>query len=573
MKGETYIDIQHSLLELFAKKATRKDYLDEVVKLLCDWSGCRCGGVRVLDEYGNIPYESYLGFSPEFWNSENHLTLSKDQCACVRVFTEKFESQDRSFLTPWGSFYCNNTFRLAESLTEEELARFRGTCVQNGFASVAVLPIRYGEKIVGAIHLADDEGEKVPRFAVEFMESLTPLIGGAIHRFNLEEELKRDDETQKVINTLMGFSLENIAMEELLRRGLELILSIPWLALESRGAVFLRENSHLVLKADVGLPESTRRACTRVPIGCCLCGQAAQNRELIFVEYPGKEHGRIAQDVKPHGHYCLPLESAEGVLGLITLYLSESYRDDDRKREFLKTIARLLGSSIEHKRAEQMMQESEKKLRSLSVQLLDAQEKERKRVSHELHDSIGQVLASIKFGMENVIQQIDQTSGQPARKTLETSIGLIKNAMEEVRRISVDLRPSILDDLGILATLSWFFREFETIYSGIRIEKRMDLREEDVPEALKIVIYRVLQEALNNVAKHSGTDRVGISLRRTGAAIELAIEDHGAGFDLMSTHAGLGLGSMRERVEITGGNFSLESSVGKGTVISARWIL
>src|SRR3972149_2625436 len=99
-EAENRINANNALLKLFSKSFSRKEYLDEVGELIHKWSDCRCMGIRILDEYGNIPYESYLGFSQEFWESENWLSTKKDRCACVRVITEKPETQDASVLTP-----------------------------------------------------------------------------------------------------------------------------------------------------------------------------------------------------------------------------------------------------------------------------------------------------------------------------------------------------------------------------------------------------------------------------------------------------------------------------------------
>jgi signal transduction histidine kinase len=158
-------------------------------------------------------------------------------------------------------------------------------------------------------------------------------------------------------------------------------------------------------------------------------------------------------------------------------------------------------------------------------------------------------------------------------------IPVIQNGVEEVRRICMDLRPSILDDLGILATISWFSREFQVIYSDIRIEQEIDLEEGDVPEALKIVIYRVLQEALNNIAKHSKATLVRLCLTKSGDAIELRVDDNGLGFNLADELAkdiprrGLGLASMKERTETSGGSFSVTSVPGTGSSLRASWLL
>ena len=223
------------------------------------------------------------------------------------------------------------------------------------------------------------------------------------------------------------------------------------------------------------------------------------------------------------------------------------------------------------------VRESEIQLRSLSSQLLSAQENERKSVAQELHDSIGQTLAAIKFGTEKALGQLPKRASKKIRQPLEATIAMVQNGIEEVRRIQMALRPPTLDDLGILATISWLCREFQTIYSGIRIEQHIDLQEDDVPEPLKTVIYRVMQEALNNIVKHSKADLVRLSLRKANGTTKLTIEDNGLGFDLEdvlsaeSSKRGLGLSSMKERVELSGGSFAIESATGAGTIIRASW--
>jgi len=136
----------------------------------------------------------------------------------------------------------------------------------------------------------------------------------------------------------------------------------------------------------------------------------------------------------------------------------------------------------------------------------------------------------------------------------------------------MDLRPSTLDDLGILATIEWFCREYQKIYHHIRIEKKVSVMEDEVSIPLKTAIYRVMQEALNNIAQHSKTDLVHLSLKKEGNKIELAIKDNGIGFDIENVKKGIGLDSMRERAELSGGAFTIESTIGRGTTIRACWL-
>jgi signal transduction histidine kinase len=246
------------------------------------------------------------------------------------------------------------------------------------------------------------------------------------------------------------------------------------------------------------------------------------------------------------------------------------------KEKLDKLNEKLLLEIRDRERIGKELRKSEGRLRYLSAELLNAHEKERKRIAHEIHDSIGSSLASAKFKLENTMKQI----GQPHSETtaaLESLFPILQTAIEEARRIQMALRPSILDDLGILTTISWFCREFESTYPDIHIQKEIDLKEEEVPDSLKIVIYRVLQEAMNNIAKHSKANAVFLSLRKSGASIELAIRDNGQGFDPAEAHShtgtarGLGLDSMRERVEFSGGSYFIESTKGAGTAIRAFW--
>lgn len=223
--------------------------------------------------------------------------------------------------------------------------------------------------------------------------------------------------------------------------------------------------------------------------------------------------------------------------------------------------------------------ESERDLRLLSSHLLTAEEKERKRIAQELHDGIGQSLSAIKFSLEGTLEQMGQEeTGAADAKSLYAIVPIIQEAIEEVRRIVMNLRPSTLDDLGILATIAWFSREFESVYSGIRIQKEIEIKEEDIPEHLKPVIYRVLQEALNNVAKHSRADFVRLCLRKIDGTIELDIEDNGCGFDPIEASSvggvkkGFGLLSMRERIQLSGGVHTVKSTGVAGTIVRASWL-
>ncbi len=181
----------NKLLQLYTVQSSRSEYLDQVIKLLLEWTSCEGVGVRVLGRNGDIPYGAYVGFSKEFWESENFLSIHTDQCACIRVVTGKPEPQDTPFMTPRGSFHCEDTMQLLAALSDEEKKAFRGKCITTGYASVTIVPISHRGNVLGAIHLADRRKAKVPGKTVAFIESVQPLIGEAMQRFNLEEEQEK----------------------------------------------------------------------------------------------------------------------------------------------------------------------------------------------------------------------------------------------------------------------------------------------------------------------------------------------------------------------------------------------
>lgn len=236
----------------------------------------------------------------------------------------------------------------------------------------------------------------------------------------------------------------------------------------------------------------------------------------------------------------------------------------------LNRYRRILTEQQERRRAERTV-------RILSTKLLDAQEMENKRIAGELHDGLAQSLAGIAVGMESAIEHMERDRTVEVAELLGPLAKMSRDAIEEVRRISMNLRPAILDDLGILATISWLCREFQVICPETSIHAEIGVTENQVPQNLKTVIYRVLQESTRNVASHSNARHVRVALTEAGGRLVLSVEDDGAGFNpeevrvVDDSRRGLGLVSMRERVELSGGRFDLDSVLGKGTTVTASW--
>jgi signal transduction histidine kinase len=211
----------------------------------------------------------------------------------------------------------------------------------------------------------------------------------------------------------------------------------------------------------------------------------------------------------------------------------------------------------------------ESEVRLLSAQFMSAQELERQRIARELHDSVGQALGGVKFSLESCEAQIAAGEGDGAARTLRQLSGRISAVMEEVRRVSMNLRPATLDDFGILPTLAGLSREFRAIHHQLELELLVDVSEGEIAAPLKTAIYRIVQEALHNVVMHSGARKVCLVLRRRHGQLELRVRDDGVG--AAPAGGGLGLSTMRERAEITGGRFALRAAKGRGTTVAVTW--
>lgn len=214
----------------------------------------------------------------------------------------------------------------------------------------------------------------------------------------------------------------------------------------------------------------------------------------------------------------------------------------------------------------------ENALQEMSHRTLEALERDRQAVAKELHDSIGGSLAAIKFALEGRVA-VMRENPHPEEMSLEKILDHLADTIKETKRISARLRPPTLDELGLVATLRNYLREFCQFYPDLIFDQRIELAEGDIPEPFKLALYRVVQESLNNVSKHSRAKSVSLSLVKTPDGIALEVSDDGIGFDLSKVKnkplGGYGMGSMEERIQICGGAFRIDSQPGQGTTVTA----
>ena len=251
-----------------------------------------------------------------------------------------------------------------------------------------------------------------------------------------------------------------------------------------------------------------------------------------------------------------------------------AHRGAAGKVEGLSTIVRDISERVG---AEAELRRSREDLRRLSASRLTLLEDERKRIASELHDGLGQALSLIKLAIEDASRRSLAGTSAEVADALKRLVPNVVEALHEVRRISMALRPATLDDLGILATLSWLCRELTAVNPGVAIERSFDVREDQIPDALKLPIFRIVQEATHNVLKHAKAGVLHISLTWTDGELRLRVEDDGCGFDPRNVRdregdaRSLGLLSMQERAVLSAGRYELRSGPGQGSRIQLTW--
>lgn len=218
---------------------------------------------------------------------------------------------------------------------------------------------------------------------------------------------------------------------------------------------------------------------------------------------------------------------------------------------------------VEHRRVEG----AEAEMRKLSQQLVNAQEQERRSLSRELHDHIGQMMTALRFGLSDLEQHCPVQTA-PFSSALQNCRAILEGTIEAIRGIAMGLRPSMLDDLGLAAAIEWHAREFSRQFN---IPVEVDVRAAgDCPEPQRTALYRVAQEALTNCARHAQAKSVKLDLRREPDSLRLSVSDDGTGMPAHDNRRGFGLMGMEERAREVGGQLQIHSTPGGGTTVAVR---
>jgi signal transduction histidine kinase/ligand-binding sensor domain-containing protein len=260
------------------------------------------------------------------------------------------------------------------------------------------------------------------------------------------------------------------------------------------------------------------------------------------------------------------------VAGLVWTWIQVRFAALERRNRQLEALHRDRETALEQAReSEQALQRAYESLRGLTRRLEDAKEEERQRIARELHDEMGQALSAIKINLKALGRLGEDTN---AGERIADALTLVDGIIRNVRALSLDLRPPLLDELGLVAALRGY-TEGQAERTGIDIAVEANADAMQIPAEIGITAFRIVQESIHNALRHANAEHITVSVRRDPGRLTLTVRDDGTGFDVVETLARavtgrhLGLLGMRERVEALGGSFEILSEPGQGTVIDA----
>lgn len=347
------------------------------------------------------------------------------------------------------------------------------------------------------------------------------------------------------------------------------------------GAVFLQDDhaSRLQLAASWGLSGKLLTHISRFSSTALQRRPELQNSqtdpELDFIEMAAFLTAGL-DFVQPtwQSYLSFPLLIDGKLHGVIDLFSQALDAFREEQMTFYASLGYQIGAVLQNAHLFEKVSASRAELQTLSHRLIEAQEQERRHLARELHDEIGQTLTAVKINLETL-----QRSVEPCRtEALRDSIEIIKHTLEQVRSLSLDLRPSMLDDFGLVAALRWHL-DRQAQRAGFHLHFECDPFEKRHSPETEIACFRLAQEALTNILRHARASQVYVALRQGAGEVVLSVEDNGIGFDVAAArkatarNASMGLLGMEERVRLAGGWLEITSERHVGTNIRAHFPL
>ena len=378
---------------------------------------------------------------------------------------------------------------------------------------------------------------------------------------------------------------------EVLQKTMKALTEFEGLQVENKAGIFLADNEGKMLRLLTTYGNFSQEFLEKektVPFGDCLCGRAASSGQMLVSEscFTDSRHERTFSDMKPHGHYIVPLKSFNHLVGVLFLYTDINPSWYQHGQEVLLSIGGLIANTIERKQIDEELEEHRNRLeavvssrtqdlvqakeqfRNLSNQIQQVREEEKSRIAREVHDQLGQELTALKIDAIQLGKKL--AAGQTDLKSkIESMTQTIDETIKSVQHIATELRPPILDAFGICEAISWQANEFQKRH-GLKFDLKLSQSQVEIDKSLQTSLFRVFQEAVINILRHANASQVKVNMSYEKRNLIFIIEDNGIGIkkrDLESPES-LGLIGIKERVYPWHGQVNFEGPPGKGTRVT-----
>ncbi|MCX5866525.1 MAG: GAF domain-containing protein [Proteobacteria bacterium] len=443
--------------------------------------------------------------------------------------------------------------------------------VRAGVKQFLGLPLKYQGRTFGMVGVCRLTPGNQPRpeqiASAETLGNILALVLGGTHL--IQEEQKQKNELRVLREVTLHISSEqdlDRIYTLVIRRGMEL------LKLEA-GAVEIwnAEKKGFVTTRNVNMPPRLENLF--IPAGTGMTNLIIKTGKPVALSNYQKLRGAFPEikQLGLTGMIGAPIRAGGSIFGILILGTRRPGRNFSRaEKHLIELLAEHASVAVQSAQFRKAQKEYETRLRQLSGGIISAQEEERKRIARELHDEHGQAVSLIKIRLDHLSRNWGKKLPPPVRRELAEINRLLSQNIQDIRRLIAALRPSMLDDLGLIPTLRWWLSRFEN-ETGISTDLSLPRKWDRIPDQARTIVYRIIQESLTNTARHSAATRVKVTLKKRNGHLLAEIEDNGIGFrveKVMSRPSeSIGLMGIEERVALLGGKTEIKSQPGKGTRI------
>ncbi len=494
-------------------------------------------------------------------------TVNQDGQTAV-LKSSRILPKEEKILATGKTIFANNLAQLAN------LTTIRRQLQEEGMHTVIILPLFVQGELIGTLNLAHSQTNWFNNQDITMAEGLASQIAIAIQNAFLVSRLEKRVAELDTIHRLSR-RLESVLEPGQLAQ--EIVQVINEVLDYEHGCVFLiEEPDHLIPfatmppEANFQPGEKSRLEFQDMHVGEGIVGWVAQHGQSIRLgnthqdpRYLTVHHGMLSE-------LCVPLWLSNHIIGVINIETSQPHAYSQEDQQLLETMAAQIAIAIQNSRLLERERQSQQQLRSLAHYLQQAREAERAHIAREIHDQFGQLLTALKMDVVWLHKRLPAQDTTMVEKSAEMA-DLIDQAIYTVRNLASELRPGLLDDLGLLAALEWQMQQFSQ-RTGISYTIHTNSEDVDLGLEANIAVFRIFQEALTNISRHANATLVTITITQTPLKFVLIMQDNGRGIGKkqLSSRNSLGITGMQERARALGGDIEIRGSAKKGTVVTLQ---